>query len=106
MNQCHDCHKTTCPFASSEESEIAQGYGCLPSMFDIVGMALIYNKAWICHSSKTKICKGALPYVNVDMEKISLDDNWEEFIKFSSIEREHIRKNIDYSLLIDLEGEK
>lgn len=84
------CHVTSCPFACSEESEIAQGYGCLPSEYEILGMALIYNKAWVCHSSDTKICSGVRSITMKDMERISLDDDWSQYVSFTKEDAELI----------------
>lgn len=58
-----NCHLKSCPFAESEESEVAQSYGCLPSPYEIVGMRVFNQKTWACHSNPKKPCKGALDFL-------------------------------------------
>lgn len=78
-----------CPFAFSNKSELIQSYGCIPTHIDIVNMRLKYDKTWACHSDEKKPCLGAikhlkeknLPFKVVDKKLVTLDDNWEQYIK-------------------------
>lgn len=58
-----DCSEDTCPFAYTNESEMAQNYGCLPTPFQIINMRIHYGKTWACHSEPDIPCKGAIQYL-------------------------------------------
>jgi uncharacterized pyridoxamine 5'-phosphate oxidase family protein len=49
-----------CPFNYTDESEIAQNYGCLPAPFDIRKMYNEENKVWMCHENSKVCCKGLI----------------------------------------------
>ena len=75
---CVDKCTSACPFACTEQSEIVQNYGCLPTMQEIVFMRQKFSKTWACHEDVTKPCVGAirhmkekgLPYKVVDKELV------------------------------------
>lgn len=78
-----------CPFADSEESEIIQNYGCLPTPHEIVNMAVNHGRKWACHSNPSKPCKGAMKYIKDNNIKVSYitnaplvteKDNWGLYI--------------------------
>lgn len=48
----------TCPFASSEEAETVQNYGCLPDPHSIVKMKEESGHNWACHYDDNKLCGG------------------------------------------------
>lgn len=71
----------SCPFAATEESEIAQGYGCLPSPGQILEMHKERGEAWMCHSDNTRICRGLInniPDFKPEGLKITTEANWED----------------------------
>jgi hypothetical protein len=61
---CKQCSTLgACPFSFTEESEIVQNYGCLPTPYQIIHMRTEHGKTWACHSNPTKPCLGALKYM-------------------------------------------
>lgn len=49
-----------CPFNAgmTEEADMAQNYGCLPTAGDIVALKRETGANWACHSDETKVCAG------------------------------------------------
>ena len=88
----HDDPESTCPFAWTEHSEIAQNYGCLPSRFDIIKMRVDHGKTWACHSDPAKPCAGAirhlkeqgLPYQVIDKVLVTEIDPWHLYCETSN----------------------
>jgi len=82
-----ECSMTSCPFAYTDESEMAQNYGCLPSGFEIINMRVKHGKTWACHSDDTKPCIGGiqalkekgLEYKVIDMKLVTLKDDWSKY---------------------------
>jgi len=64
-----------CPFAMTDESEIVQNYGCLPTPWDIIQLKKQTGANWACHCSTVekglKLCKGFVEW-NEEM-KLGLD---------------------------------
>lgn len=78
---------SSCPFAHTEESEIAQNYGCLPTRQDIITMRVDHGKTWACHDAPDKPCTGAirhlkeqgLPYKVIDRELLTEKSEWGQY---------------------------
>lgn len=78
------CTVGGCPFSFTEESEIIQNYGCLPTPMEIVEMRQDYGKTWACHSEPNKPCLGALrwqknkglDYKVIDTRLVTEHDDW------------------------------
>ncbi|QHJ84450.1 MAG: hypothetical protein [Caudoviricetes sp.] len=72
-----ECH--TCPWAFTEESEMVQNYGYLPSPQETLIMRTEFGKTWACHMEPSKPCKGTineliskgLPYKVLDKSLIT-----------------------------------
>ncbi|KWU17966.1 hypothetical protein AS149_14675 [Burkholderia cenocepacia] len=47
-----------CPFETTEVSEQAQNYGCLPTPWEIIEMKRTSGHNWSCHSDGSKVCAG------------------------------------------------
>lgn len=49
-----------CPFNAgmTEEAEMAQNYGCLPTPCEIIQLKRTSGQNWACHSDETKVCAG------------------------------------------------
>lgn len=86
---CQDCSTTNCPFAYTEESEMIQNYGCLPTPLEIQEMRTIHGKTWVCHSDPSKPCAGAirtlkergLPYKVIDTYLVTEDSDLHLFFR-------------------------
>lgn len=88
--ECSTGENGTCPFNfASEDSHMAQNYGCLPSPMDIMNMRVNHGKTWACHSNPTKPCLGAinllkkrgLPYKIIDKNLLTEDSDYLAFTK-------------------------
>lgn len=83
-----NCQTTSCPFAYTEESEIIQNYGCLPTPYEILYMRVRHGKTWACHSDPSKPCAGAiahlksegLPHKVVDTELVTEEHDWSPYM--------------------------
>lgn len=88
----HDC--VACPFAFTEESEMVQNYGCLPTPHEIMSMRIDSGKTWACHKDNTIPCVGAIqmlreyghPYKVIDKELVTEQSPWNEYIKRNVIQ--------------------
>lgn len=77
-----------CPFSFTDESEMVQNYGCLPTPYEIIAMRQKHGKTWACHANPTKPCLGALRYMKkeglqytvIDKNLITERDNWVLYI--------------------------
>jgi hypothetical protein len=82
------CEEDCCPFAFTEQSEMAQGYGCLPNRFEIQQMRIKHGKTWACHSDKKKPCVGAIKYMQekgieckvIDENLVTDEDDWSKYV--------------------------
>ena len=80
----------TCPFSNTPESDMAQGYGCLPTQFDITEMRVNHGRTWACHSDESKPCKGALKDMRergiectvIDPKLVTEDEDWSKLITY------------------------
>lgn len=53
----------SCPFAFTDESEMVQNYGCLPTPHEIVEMKRECGHNWACHSNEKKLCAGFKEFI-------------------------------------------
>ena len=82
------CSATSCPLAFTDESEVIQNYGCLPSPAEILDMRVKSGKTWACHSNHKKPCLGGLLFIRdkgydfkvVDSKLVTEMDDWREFV--------------------------
>lgn len=88
METVHECSTVgSCPFSFTEESELAQNYGCLPSPYEIIKMRVEHDKTWACHLNPDKPCIGAIkylkekghPYKVIDTELVTEQIDWHKF---------------------------
>jgi len=65
MKKCSNLEECpACPFNyTSEESQLASNYGCLPSPKDIIEIFEKTNNIWACHDNPEVPCKGAINYL-------------------------------------------
>lgn len=83
-----NCEDTSCPFAFTEESEMIQNYGCLPTPGEIITMRVKHDKTWACHSNPAVPCKGALhhlkteglPHKVVDPALVTEKHDWSAYL--------------------------
>lgn len=76
-----------CPFSFTEQSEIAQNYGCLPTPYQILEMKWKHGKTWACHSNPDKPCLGAIKYFEkhgliaktTDKELLTENSDWHHY---------------------------
>ncbi|MFP7486270.1 hypothetical protein SFC65_19090 [Priestia filamentosa] len=61
--ECRSAGCVTCPFSFSEEAEIVQNYGCLPSAYDIMQMKEKSGHNWACHGNETVLCQGFADHI-------------------------------------------
>lgn len=47
-----------CPFETTESSEQAQNYGCLPTPGEIIAMKRESGHNWACHDDASRVCAG------------------------------------------------
>ena len=84
-----------CPFAFTEESEIIQNYGCLPTPFDIISMRQDFGKTWACHDEPSRPCAGGIQFMKergldykvTDNNLLTEQDDWHLFIAEDSVRR-------------------
>lgn len=88
--ECSTGSEGSCPFNyASENSQMAQDYGCLPSPLQIETMRVKYGKTWACHSNPKKPCLGAinylkkknLPFEVIDKNLITEDSQYFDIVK-------------------------
>lgn len=81
---CHLKEDSACPFAFTDQSELVQNYGCLPTPYEIVKFRTEHGKTWACHADPDKPCTGAilylqkkgLPYEVIDKELVTEHTDW------------------------------
>lgn len=61
-----------CPFAFTAESEQAQNYGCLPTLYEAMELQRS-GINWCCHEDETKPCAGQVVFCHE--ENIPYDKN-------------------------------
>jgi len=63
---CKDC---PCSETPSEHSEMAQNYGCFPSMYQILSGYDNHGQVWACHSNPKRACKGLIKHRNLNKDE-------------------------------------
>jgi len=85
---CYHDPRSTCPFAHTEESDIASNYGCLPTIMEIRNMRVNHGRTWACHDEPTKACTGAiiwlknnnLPHKVENPDLLTENSDWHLFV--------------------------
>ena len=105
MCSTRDCStKGACPFAHTEESEMVQNYGCLPSPLEILSMRIHHGKTWACHSNPEQPCRGAIMRLKelgydhrvIDPKLVTEDTDWSPFITLApAFSKEVSRRDLD-----------
>lgn len=84
-----ECHKDgLCPFSGTNESDIVQNHGCLPTPYEIRNMRVNHGKTWACHDQPDTPCKGGinylkdegLPYKVIDKELLTEQSRWDLYV--------------------------
>lgn len=64
----------SCPFSHSDEAEMAQNYGCLPTHKQIIEMKEKSGHNWACHSDETVLCGGFAKYIKRNRPDLNLNE--------------------------------
>lgn len=62
----------TCPFSWSDEAEIVQNLGCLPTPHEIITMKEKSGHNWACHDNKNVLCGGFANYVKTQRPDLDI----------------------------------
>ncbi|WP_216833402.1 hypothetical protein [Bacillus velezensis] len=89
----------SCPFSHSEEAEMAQNYGCLPTPQQIVEMKEKSGHNWACHSDETILCGGFAKYIkrnrpdlNINEGQLISYETWDHEGEAKAIQEANIRE--------------
>lgn len=63
----------SCPFSHSDEAEMAQNYGCLPTPKQIIEMKEKSGHNWACHSDETVLCGGFAKYIKRNRPDLNIN---------------------------------
>ncbi|MGG3667164.1 hypothetical protein ABES74_09425 [Bacillus subtilis] len=77
MIECSYCGSggcMSCPFSHSDEAEMAQNYGCLPTPQQIVEMKEKSGHNWACHSDETVLCGGFAKYIKRNRPDLNINE--------------------------------
>ncbi|MDV5127001.1 MULTISPECIES: hypothetical protein [Bacillus amyloliquefaciens group] len=64
----------SCPFSHSDEAEMVQNYGCLPTPQQIVEMKEKSGHNWACHSDETVLCGGFAKYIKRNRPDLNINE--------------------------------
>lgn len=64
----------SCPFSHSDEAEMAQNYGCLPTPKQIIEMKEKSGHNWACHSDATVLCGGFAKYIKRNRPDLNISE--------------------------------
>ncbi|MCY8256943.1 hypothetical protein MOB73_02235 [Bacillus spizizenii] len=64
----------SCPFSHSYEAEMAQNYGCLPTLKQIIEMKEKSGHNWACHSDETVLCGGFAKYIKRNRPDLKINE--------------------------------
>lgn len=82
----------SCPFAHSDEAEMAQNYGCLPTPQQIVEMKEKSGHNWACHSDETVLCGGFAKYIKRNRPDLNINEG--QLISYETWDHEGEAKDI------------